>query len=184
MKLTGFKLFGISWGSHLSSVSLIYKSVIQAKLDYGSLLYGSITIKYWNKVKCLQVGCLRSVLGALRLFISRAIEVESACSPLKIRARWLSDKFVLKHYIDSSVNVVNSFNEMSKEWRYILKSLPLLLNVAISLNYTYINLDINRSSWIDQPYLHLQIIHLFSTIWDLLVLTNFLRNLLVFIKNS
>lgn len=132
---TVFKLFGISWGSHPSSLLLVYKPVIQAKFDYGSFLYGSINLTYWDKIKSLQVGCLRSVLDALWLSTSRVIEVESACSSLEIRARWRSDTFVLKHYTDSFINVVNLFNEVLKEWRYVPKSLSLLSNVAISLDY-------------------------------------------------
>lgn len=124
------------WGSHPSTLLVIYKSVIRAKFDYCCFFSGSSALSHLNKINKLQISCLRSIIGALRSTPSPAIEVETSCQPLHIRVKWLASKFLLKHLSKKDSYIFNSFLEVYYSWRYVQKSLPVLATTAHSLAVT------------------------------------------------
>lgn len=84
------------WRSTFPHCYLIYKSVIRAKIDYGSFLSGSASHTHLNRFNNVETSCLRFIIGALKSVPNSAIEIEAACLPFNIRCRWLADKFILK----------------------------------------------------------------------------------------
>lgn len=122
------------WGSHPSTLLIIYKAVIRSKLDYGCFLSGSASYSHWKKINNLQNSCLKSIIGALKSTPNAAVEIETACPPFNIRNRWLAGKFLLKNFSLRHSTIFNSFLDIYFSWRYVKKSLPILASTAYSLS--------------------------------------------------
>ena len=97
------------WGSHPSSLLMIYRTFIRSKLDYGCFFYGSASFSNWNNINKLQISCLRSIMGYLRSTPCPVIEVESNCAPFNIRCRWLANKFMLKQLSHSNHTIFDMY---------------------------------------------------------------------------
>lgn len=109
-----------------TSLLLIYKLIILAKLDYWCFFSSSASPTHCNILNKLQISCLRTIFGAIRSTPSLAIEIEMACPLLYIRCRWLAGKLLLKSlgslHSDTSLNYL----EVYYYWRYVQKILPIL----------------------------------------------------------
>lgn len=60
------------WGSHPTTLLLLYKSIIRAKLNYGCFFLGSSSNAHNSK---LQISCLRFIIDALKSTLSPAIQL-------------------------------------------------------------------------------------------------------------
>ncbi|KAL4154298.1 hypothetical protein QTP88_002120 [Uroleucon formosanum] len=125
---------GTRWGSHPSTLLLVYKAIIRSKLDYGCFLFGSASFSNWNRLNKVQSSCLRSIMGYVRSSPLPAIEVESSCPPSNIRCRWLAGKFLLKSLSYSSSPIFDLFYSLFLTWRYVPKNLPVISLVANSVS--------------------------------------------------
>ncbi|KAL4099050.1 hypothetical protein QTP88_023545 [Uroleucon formosanum] len=125
---------GTWWGSHPSTLLLVYKAIIRSKLDYGCFLFGSASFSNWNRLNKVQSSFLRSIMGYVRSSSLPAIEVESSCPPFNIRCRWLAGKFLLKSLSHSSSPIFDLFYSLFLTWRYVPKNLPVLSLVANSVS--------------------------------------------------
>ncbi|KAL4154600.1 hypothetical protein QTP88_000457 [Uroleucon formosanum] len=125
---------GTPWGSHPSTLLLVYKAIIRSKLDYGCFLFGSASFSNWNRLNKVQSSCLRSIMGYVRSSPLPAIEVESSCPPSNIRCRWLAGKFLLKSLSYSSSPIFDLFYSLFLTWRYVPKNLPVISLVANSVS--------------------------------------------------
>ncbi|KAL4112254.1 hypothetical protein QTP88_016075 [Uroleucon formosanum] len=125
---------GTWWGSHPSTLLLVYKAITWSKLDYGCFLYGSASFSNWNRLNKVQSSFLRSIMGYVRSSPLPAIEVESSCPPFNIRCRWLAGKFLLKSLSHSSSPIFDLFYSLFLTWRYVPKNLPVLSLVANSVS--------------------------------------------------
>ncbi|KAL4154303.1 hypothetical protein QTP88_000450 [Uroleucon formosanum] len=125
---------GTRWGSHPSTLLLVYKAIIRSKLDYGCFLFGSASFSNWNRLNKVQSSCLRCIMGYVRSSPLPAIEVESSCPPSNIRCRWLAGKFLLKSLSYSSSPIFDLFYSLFLTWRYVPKNLPVISLVANSVS--------------------------------------------------
>ncbi|KAL4153575.1 hypothetical protein QTP88_001408 [Uroleucon formosanum] len=125
---------GTRWGSHPSTLLLVYKAIIRSKLDYGCFLFGSASFSNWNRLNKVQSSCLRCMMGYVRSSPLPAIEVESSCPPSNIRCRWLAGKFLLKSLSYSSSLIIDLFYSLFLTWRYVPKNLPVISLVANSVS--------------------------------------------------
>ncbi|KAL4152897.1 hypothetical protein QTP88_000730 [Uroleucon formosanum] len=124
------------WGSHPTPLLLIYKSVIRSKLDYGCFFSSSSALFHRNKIQKLQTSCLRSILGALKSTPSAAIDIEAVCQPLELRCKLLAGKFLLRDLYKRTPCIFNTFIDVFFAWRYVNRSVPVLVSVAHSLSTT------------------------------------------------
>ncbi|XP_026819622.1 uncharacterized protein LOC113558364 [Rhopalosiphum maidis] len=122
------------WGSHPSSLLMIYRTLIRSKLDYGCFLYVSASCSNLNKINKLQISCHRNIMGYLRSTPCSVIEVESDSAPFNIRCRWLASKFLLKQLAHSNNHIFDMYYSLFLTWRYVPKSLPILSLTANSLS--------------------------------------------------
>ncbi|KAL4150005.1 hypothetical protein QTP88_003854 [Uroleucon formosanum] len=125
---------GTWWGSHPSTLLLVYKAIIRSKLDYGCFLFGSASFSNWNRLNKVQSSSLRSIMGYVRSSPLPAIEMESSCPPFNIRCRWLAGKFLLKSLSHSSSPIFDLFYSLFLTWRYVPKNVPVLSLVANSVS--------------------------------------------------
>jgi ribonuclease HI len=158
---------GTWWGSHPSSLLLIYKSIIRSKIDYGCFLFGSASFSNWRKLNILQSNCLRSIMGYVKSTPLPAIEVETICPPFNIRCRWLAGKFLLKSLSHSNSSLFDTFYSLFLSWRYVPKSLPVLSLAANSISpfhqyiFTHTKIPLYEQaydSFLNIPDVHLKII--------------------------
>jgi hypothetical protein len=122
------------WGSHPSSLLMVYRTIIRSKLDYGYFFFGSAIFSNWKKINKLQISCLRNIMGYLRSTPCPIIEVESNCAPFNIRCRWLTNKFILKQLAHSNHPIFDMYYSLFLTWRYVTKSIPILAISAYSLS--------------------------------------------------
>lgn len=82
-------MFG--WGSHPSTLNIIYKSVIRSKLDYCYYFSDSSAILSRKNLNKLQISRFRSILGTLKSIPLTTIKVETAYltsrHPMKMACR-------------------------------------------------------------------------------------------------
>lgn len=124
------------WSSHLSTLILIYKSVIWVKLDYGCFSSGSSAILHLNKINKLQIPCLRSVISSFMFTTSSEIEKKAEYQHLDIRCRWLTGKFLLKNVSNKDPHILNSILDIFYSWCYVQKSIPILASTVHSFSPT------------------------------------------------
>jgi hypothetical protein len=78
----------------------VYISFIPCKLEYGSILFNLVDIsaKHTQKLKTIQSGALRIVLGAHNTSPISSMEIEAHMPPLEIRFDYLFLKWYLKSF--------------------------------------------------------------------------------------
>lgn len=141
---------GIYWGSHSSSLLLLYKTLVRPHLDYASLIYGRCAKATLAKFDRVQYAALRVVLGMMRSTPINILLSESAEMPLYIRRRWLAYKYI------------------SKIFRLKDHTLLMMMRGAENLNVLWFNGTI-------PPYIeaYLEVIKKHATIWQAKLLPYF-----------
>ena len=125
---------GTWWGSHPTTLLLIYKSIIRSKLEYGCFLFSSASSSNLKRLNKVQTSCLRNIMGYVRSTPLPGIEVESTCPPFNIRSRWLAGNFLLKSLSQANCAIFDTYYSLFLTWRYIPKSLPVLSLTANSIS--------------------------------------------------
>jgi ribonuclease HI len=90
------KLTGTSWGGHPDTMSTLFKGIIRNQLEYGCVVYNSITKSYEDMIEVLIRKALRIVNGFTKSTPINAVHGISAESPHAIRREMLSEKYVIK----------------------------------------------------------------------------------------
>ena len=84
------------WGADCKTMLSLYRSLIQSKLDYGSVVYGSARPSYRRMLEPIQNQSLRICLGAYRTSPAESLCVEANVAPLDIRRLQLGLQYALK----------------------------------------------------------------------------------------
>ena len=84
------------WGADCKTMLSLYRSLIQSKLDYGSVVYGSARPSYRKMLEPIQNQSLRICLGAFRTSPAESLCVEANMAPLDIRRLQLGLQYALK----------------------------------------------------------------------------------------
>lgn len=84
------------WGADCKTLLSLYRSLIQSKLDYGSIVYGSARPSYRKMLEPIQNQSLRICLGAFRTSPAESLCVEAHVAPLDIRRVQLGLQYALK----------------------------------------------------------------------------------------
>jgi hypothetical protein len=86
--------------------------MIQAKLDYGSILYGDAAKTHLDKIDRVQIKALRCCLGALKSTPTNALLVEACEPPLHLRRRVLSDRYIIDRLLIPDHPVLKSLAQL------------------------------------------------------------------------
>ena len=79
-----------SWGADQHTLLHLYRSLVRSKLDYGSIIYGSVRESYLRVLYPIQNHTLRLCLGAFTTSPASSMCVQANEPPLYIRRRMLS----------------------------------------------------------------------------------------------
>jgi len=85
-----------SWGADQKTLLHLYRSLIQSKLDYDCIVYGSARSSYVRMLDPIQNHALRLCLGAYRTSPASSLCVEANEPPLCFRWKKLSLQYCLK----------------------------------------------------------------------------------------
>lgn len=72
-------LSGSSWWALRETQMMIYRAMVQSRLDYGCLSYGSATVTHLNRLDLIQAKALRVCCGAHPSVIGRIGKDSSVC---------------------------------------------------------------------------------------------------------
>jgi len=92
-------LSSTQWGGDPAILSMIYKSFVCSKMDYGTFLYGAATYTQLRKLDVIQNQTLRHILGAIKTTPIVALEAETKIPPLQIRRTYLAQKHLCLVYL-------------------------------------------------------------------------------------
>ena len=76
-----------SWGADQETLLHLYRSLIQSKLDYGCIVYGSARGSYLRMLDPIQNHALRLCLGAYRTSPASSLCVDANEPPLYFRQK-------------------------------------------------------------------------------------------------
>ena len=82
------------WGSDRETLIMIYRSLIQSRIDYGSHLYHNATQTLLKTLEPIQNQCLKIAAGLRHTTPTVSVQVETNTAPLNIRRKHL----ILKYY--------------------------------------------------------------------------------------
>jgi ribonuclease HI len=84
------------WGGDTEVLLRLYKHLVRAKLDYGSVVYGSARNSYLSMLDPIQNQSLRLCLGAFRTSPVESLQVEANEAPLSIRRNKLAVQYITR----------------------------------------------------------------------------------------
>ena len=87
---------GYHWGADRKILSIIYKSLVRSRFDYGCSLYDTASYGQTSKLDKIQNRCLRIITGAQATSPVLSLEVESNFPPLQIHRNFCSLKFLYR----------------------------------------------------------------------------------------
>ena len=76
---------GLTWGSDLQVLRMLYTSLILSKLDYASFIYRNAAPSNLIKLNRIQYAGARIILGALKCTPTHLLEAEADLMPLALR---------------------------------------------------------------------------------------------------
>ena len=85
-----------NWGACRRYLRLFYCAYIRAKIDYGSVLYGTASSSQLARLDILQNTCLRLILGARRTTPVVSLQAEAHIPPLTLRRQYLTARLYIR----------------------------------------------------------------------------------------
>ena len=85
-----------NWGACRRFLRLFYCAYIRAKIDYGSVLYGTASPTQLARLDVLQNACLRLILGARRTTPIVSLQAEAHIPPLLLRRQFLTARLYVR----------------------------------------------------------------------------------------
>ena len=130
---------GHHWGADRSVLTIMYKSLIRSRLDYGCTLYDSTSYTHSSKLDKIQNKCLRIITGAQATSPILSIEVESNFPPLEIHRKYLLLKFIyriaeLPPHVSIGKNTNDCIQLLKRRPWLALQNQPPAIIRAIDLN--------------------------------------------------
>lgn len=138
-------LSGVWWGSHPTSLKLLYNALIRSHLDYGSCLFDPMSSSNSHKLDKIQSKSLRLILGAMKSSPINSMQVECCEPPLNIRRRCLAEKYIFKTCSITSHPLIPKLQSL----RYEVNLNPFWKKHSPPLLYDCFNsfLDISSNSY-------------------------------------
>ena len=85
------------WGASMVVMRQFYLAYIQAKINYGSVVYASSADSHLQKLDIIQNTCMRMVLGARKSTPILSLQAESHIPPLHLKRKYLLVKEYIKY---------------------------------------------------------------------------------------
>jgi ribonuclease HI len=136
-------LSNMSWGSHPTTLKLLYNALIRSHLDYASFLFDPLPKTLDIKLDRIQTKSLRLIVGAMHSTPNNSLQVECVDMPLKIRRQYLSDCYFAKkmtyasHPLLSRLSILNSIVRRDGYW--LRRQPPNLCE-----SFTNVNFSVNK----------------------------------------
>ena len=133
-----------SWGADRKTLILMYKSLIQSKINYASFLFDSAAECHLRKLDRVQYEGIRICIGAMRCTRTDYLEVESNILPLKYQR-----KLIGLNYIGRSITIKEHimremFNEYYTFQFYLIRPHPLPYIAYIKDMFTLLEISIEK----------------------------------------
>ncbi|XP_014259836.1 uncharacterized protein LOC106672712 [Cimex lectularius] len=103
----------VKYGSHPSIGLMMYRALILARIDYGSIVYGSAAKSHLKKLETVQHRAIRLCLGALGSSPTNSLKVEANTEPLHLRRNRLTTKFLATRMHDPNHPVVTGLDALA-----------------------------------------------------------------------
>lgn len=96
-------LSATEWGADQQSLIRVYRGLIRAKIDYGSILYGSASSNLLKKLNSVQNAALRISLGVFRTTPVTSILAEAQEKPLELKRMELAITYASKIHASPTI---------------------------------------------------------------------------------
>ncbi|KZS03634.1 Uncharacterized protein APZ42_033627 [Daphnia magna] len=83
------------YGPPVDTLTLLYKSLVRSKSDYGLIAYGNASKSNLEKINVVSRAIIRTILGSKLSTPKEVLYAESGTESLAERRDWLSSKYVL-----------------------------------------------------------------------------------------
>lgn len=87
---------GIRWGAHPNTLLTIYKGLVRAIMDWGSIFYANALAHELTSLDRIQYASLRNCLGCIATTPTNTLLYLAAEPPLHLRRRFLTQKYLTK----------------------------------------------------------------------------------------
>lgn len=74
----------IRWGANRETLIKMYKSLIETRLTYGAVAFGSLRKSYFKQLERIQLAAVRTAIGAFRTSPTEAILCDASITPLRL----------------------------------------------------------------------------------------------------
>ena len=85
----------VKYGPSFKTLHLLYSSLVQSKIDYGLIAYGTASKTNINKIDIITRTIIRTIMGSRKSTPVEALYSEATIVPTFLRRRWLSIKYVI-----------------------------------------------------------------------------------------
>jgi ribonuclease HI/exonuclease III len=82
-------------GPPVKTLTLLYKSLVRSKVDYGLIAYGNASRTNIEKINVVCRAIIRTILGAKQSTPTQILYAESGTEPLADRKSWLTSKYII-----------------------------------------------------------------------------------------
>ena len=78
-------LSGTDWGASKKSLMILYRSLIQSKLNYGSAAFSSASDRLLKRLQIIQNRALKIITGTINGTNTMSLHAETACLPISLQ---------------------------------------------------------------------------------------------------
>ena len=122
---------GQTWGASKKTLLTIYRSLIRSILDYGCIVYDSISEANKKKLDSIQYQALKIATGAITGTSASTLQVDTGEKPLELRREELQIKYAVKVKAISDHPARDSFqpNRLNKSRKFKKGNRPIYCKV-------------------------------------------------------
>lgn len=84
------------YGPPTKTLTLLYKSLVQSRVDYGSIAYGTACKTSMEQKNIISGSILRVILGAQNSTPNEMLYAETGITPVKHWRQWVACRYLLK----------------------------------------------------------------------------------------
>ncbi|XP_060861790.1 uncharacterized protein LOC132938796 [Metopolophium dirhodum] len=114
------------WGADRKTLLILYNSLIQSTLDYGSIIYSLTNQNTLKTLNIVQNAGIRMSIGAFKSSPVDSMMCEAHCLPFYIRQKYLITKFAAKKMSTPQTGIIRTISNPYHE--HLLKPLYIKLH--------------------------------------------------------